>query len=142
MRRLMLDQKLKRRKAEDFKNEKDAVKKIIVRENSEDKRYKKYYKLNYHDKKHYDLWLNTDGMTIDYCAEVLRKFIEEKYGFKGTNKEGFIKNLLKFVSFTKFKTPVFNLAYDSSAICSSYVLDSKFLPDNKLTKSDNLPLLN
>ena len=97
MRRLMLDQKLKRRKAEDFKNENDAVKKIIARENSEDKRYKKYYKLNYHDKKHYDLWLNTDGMTIDYCAEVLRKFIEEKYGYKGAETKGFVSKVLKFI---------------------------------------------
>jgi len=97
MRRLMLDQKLKRRKAEDFKNKKDAVKKIIARENSEDKRYNKYYGLNYHDKKHYDLWLNTDGMTIDYCAEVLRKFIEEKYGYKGAETKGFVSKVLKFI---------------------------------------------
>ena len=53
-----------------------------------------------------------------------------------------IKKRLKLVSLMKFITPFFSVAKEFFAISSSNVLVSKFLPDNKLTKSANLPRLN
>lgn len=72
-RRLMLDKRV----AEKFKDEKDAIKQIIKREQSERLRYKKYYNLDYMDKKHYDLWIDTTKSNVELIVERILKFLQD-----------------------------------------------------------------
>lgn len=73
-RRLMLD----KRKGELFKDKKEAIKKTAQREKSERKRYKKYYSLDYHQKKHYDLWLDTSKLNIESVTDKLMNFLKKQ----------------------------------------------------------------
>ena len=58
--------------------EKEILKKVKQRDKSERDRYEKYYGINFHDKKFYDLWLDTNNMTIDDCAVEIRKVLKKK----------------------------------------------------------------
>ena len=62
-----------RRDDEKSKSLKDLVGKIKEREDSERKRYKKLYKIDYHDKKLYDLFIDTTKLDV---GEVSRKVLE------------------------------------------------------------------
>ncbi|MBT4540960.1 AAA family ATPase [Candidatus Woesearchaeota archaeon] len=78
IKRLKLDKKLNRRKEEDLKDEKDMMEKIKLREDSERKRYMKYYGIDYHEKRFYDYWLNTDKYSIEECADKILEYIKKK----------------------------------------------------------------
>jgi predicted cytidylate kinase len=71
--RIMSD---KTRVGEKYKNIKDAVEKLKKRKVSDDKRYKKYYKLDIFDKKHYDLLMDTTEITPDEVADKIINFIK------------------------------------------------------------------
>lgn len=53
--------------------------KIIERENSEMKRYKLYYGIDYSDTSIYDLVINSDNMGADEVAEVIYDSVRAKY---------------------------------------------------------------
>ena len=55
------------------KNIKELIKKIKQREQSERKRYKELYKIDYHDKKLYDLMIDTTKLSV---KEVIEKIME------------------------------------------------------------------
>ncbi|MFH1439028.1 MAG: cytidylate kinase family protein [Candidatus Woesearchaeota archaeon] len=82
LRRIKLDLSKKRRGEEYLKDreqtDKEILDKVKEREDSEAKRYMKYYNIDYRKKELYDLWLNTDGMTIDGCAEEIKRILKEK----------------------------------------------------------------
>lgn len=66
------------RKEEKIENFSDMVKKTKERTNSEKLRYKKYYGIDYHDKKHYDLVIDTSIISIDDVAKKIIEFIKNK----------------------------------------------------------------
>lgn len=66
------------RKQERFKDIKELVKKIKQRQTSEIKRYKQYYNLNYHDKKNYDLIIDTSNLTPDVIMKKIIDFTRKK----------------------------------------------------------------
>ncbi len=81
IRRIRLDLSKNRRNEEaikDEKGDKDILKSIKNREDSEKERYLKYYCIDYHQKKHYDFWLNTDGCTVEECADQIIAFLKRK----------------------------------------------------------------
>lgn len=62
-----------KRSDEKSKNIKELIKKIKQREQSERKRYKELYKIDYHDKKLYDLMIDTTKLSV---KEVIEKIME------------------------------------------------------------------
>lgn len=60
-----------------FHSEADVLKGIVDRQDSEVKRYIKYYKINYLDEKNYDFVLDTN-MPIDQVIEKVLKFLKSK----------------------------------------------------------------
>ncbi|MCH8067459.1 MAG: (d)CMP kinase [Nanoarchaeota archaeon] len=62
-----------KRSDEKSKNINELIKKIKQREQSERKRYKELYKIDYYDKKLYDLMIDTTNLSID---EVIEKIME------------------------------------------------------------------
>ena len=62
-----------KRKEEKSKNAKELIKKINQREQSERKRYKEIYSIDYYDKKLYDLIMDTTDLSI---SEVIEMVIE------------------------------------------------------------------
>jgi len=62
------------RKDEDSKDIKEIIKKINEREQSERKRYKQYYDVDYYDEKLYDLIIDTTNISVN---EVINKIIEK-----------------------------------------------------------------
>lgn len=75
-RRIFNDTKEIRRK-EKFSSLEELIQQIKKRRACEIKRYKKYYNVNIHDKKNYDLYLNTTNMTIEEEVVFLIKEIEK-----------------------------------------------------------------
>ncbi len=73
--RIYKDKKESRR-TEQFSDIKEFAKKIQERKDSEIKRYKEYYGINHHDKKNYDIYLDTTGMTINEEINSLLKEIK------------------------------------------------------------------
>lgn len=65
------------RKDEGFQDEKELVKQIKQRTDSEKKRYKKYYNIDYHDKKHYNLIIDTSNITAKKAAEKIIEFTKK-----------------------------------------------------------------
>lgn len=66
------------RSSEGFTTFKDLIKKIKQRTNSEKKRYKQYYNLDYHNKKHYDLVIDTSKVDIDNVVKKIIDFTKNK----------------------------------------------------------------
>jgi cytidylate kinase len=66
------------RKEERAENIREIVEKIQRREESEKKRYQKYYQLNPYDKKHYDLVIDTTHISAEEAAEKVIQFIKER----------------------------------------------------------------
>ena len=66
------------RKEESYKDIKELAKKLNQRQASEIKRYKKYYNLNYHDKKNYDLIIDTSNLTPDTIVKNIIGFVKKK----------------------------------------------------------------
>lgn len=66
------------RKGEHFSNLLKTKKEIKERANSELKRYKKYYGLNYLDKKNYDYILDTTNLNVKQATDKIIKFIKKK----------------------------------------------------------------
>ncbi len=71
------------RQTEKFSSLEELAKKIQERKNSEIKRYQKYYGINHHDRKNYDIYLDTTHMTVkeevDYLMKEIRKFQKKNY---------------------------------------------------------------
>ena len=63
-----------KRDDEKSKSLKELIKKIRQREKSERKRYSKLYKIDYHDRKLYDLVIDTTDLSI---SQVIEKIMEE-----------------------------------------------------------------
>ncbi len=68
-----------RRQQEKSKNLKEAMGKIKKREESEKKRYKKYYKVDYLDKKLYNFVVDTTKFNPNQVVDKIMKFIKQKY---------------------------------------------------------------
>ena len=64
------------RKDEKSKNVKELIKKINQREQSERKRYKKLYSVDYYDKKLYNLIIDTTNLSINEVVEKIMKAIK------------------------------------------------------------------
>lgn len=62
-----------KRKHEQYKDINESVEKIKTRINSEDKRYKEYYNINYQDRKNYDIIINTTKTTPEEVVEMIIK---------------------------------------------------------------------
>jgi len=62
------------RKDEDSKDVDEIVEKIKAREQSERKRYKQYYDVDYYDERLYDLVVNTTSLSVE---EVVNKIVEK-----------------------------------------------------------------
>lgn len=55
-----------------------TVRNIQRRKESEIKRYRKLYKINPYNKKHYDAYLDTTGLTLEQAADAVIHFIKSK----------------------------------------------------------------
>jgi predicted cytidylate kinase len=66
------------RKDEQAGSVNEVMEKIKIRNESEKKRYQKYYKLNPHNKKHYDLVVDTSKITAEEAADKIVRFIRNK----------------------------------------------------------------
>jgi predicted cytidylate kinase len=64
------------RKDEKSKNIKELIKKIDQREQSERKRFKKLYSVDYYDKKLYNLIINTTNLSINEVVEKIMKAVK------------------------------------------------------------------
>ena len=64
------------RKDEKSKNVKELIKKINQREQSERKRYKKLYNVDYYDKKLYNLIIDTTNLSINEVIEKIMKTVK------------------------------------------------------------------
>ncbi len=67
-----------KRQQEKSKSLKDAISNIKKREESETKRYKKYYGVNYTDKKLYNFIIDTTKLTPTQVVEKIIKFVKSK----------------------------------------------------------------
>lgn len=79
--RRIYNDKEETRQTEKFSSLKELAEKIQERKNSEIKRYQKYYGVNHHDKKNYNLYLDTTNMTVkeevDYLMKEIKKHLQE-----------------------------------------------------------------
>ncbi len=75
--RIWKDIKENKRGVERFGSEKEVLAGILKRQNSEVKRYKKYYDLDYLDEKNYDFVLDTSKLNIEESIEETLKFIDD-----------------------------------------------------------------
>jgi CMP/dCMP kinase len=66
------------RKEESYNDIKELTKKLKQRQASEIKRYKQYYNLNYHDKKNYDLIIDTSDLTPNSIVKKIIEFAKKK----------------------------------------------------------------
>jgi cytidylate kinase len=67
------------RKNESNNDIEDTVKKIKIRIDSENKRYKEYYGVDYHDMGNYDIVIDTTGIKPDEIVKDIIKIIDEKF---------------------------------------------------------------
>lgn len=68
------------RKAEGFKTLEECKESLDERENSDDKRYRKYYEINVRGKKNYDYYIDTTGMTIEENVDKIIDMIKKNFG--------------------------------------------------------------
>jgi len=68
-----------KRQHEHYKDIQDSINKIKTRINSEDKRYKEYYNIDYHDKDNYDIIIDTTDIEPEEIVNRLIKIIKEKF---------------------------------------------------------------
>jgi cytidylate kinase len=66
------------RSVEKFASIKDAEIALEEREQSDSKRYRKYYGIDAYDKRHYDIVVDTTGLSPDRVAEAIIEFIKAK----------------------------------------------------------------
>jgi cytidylate kinase len=66
------------RKAESFHSIKDAEKELVNRERSDHFRYRKYYRLDITDMKHYDLVIDTTKLTKKQIVERIMEAIKSR----------------------------------------------------------------
>lgn len=64
-----------KRQHEQYKDIQESIEKIKTRINSESKRYKEYYNLNYQDKKHHNLIINTTKLKPEEIVDKILKSI-------------------------------------------------------------------
>lgn len=65
-----------KRQHEQYKDIQESIEKIKTRLKSEEKRYKEYYNLNYQDKKHYDIIIDTTKITPDEVVNAITSKIQ------------------------------------------------------------------
>jgi len=68
----------KTRKTEEFSTLKEAVKGIEKRKQSDIKRYKRYYGIDVYDMNHYDLVVDSSGLTPNQAAEKIIRFVKRR----------------------------------------------------------------
>lgn len=67
-----------KRQHEQYKDIQESIEKIKTRIKSEDKRYREYYNMDYHDKKNYDLVIDTTNITVEQVLnKILKNIMEE-----------------------------------------------------------------
>jgi cytidylate kinase len=66
------------RKSEEYKSLKDAERELVNRERSDIHRYKKYYRLDITDMKHYDLVIDTTKLSKKQIVERILQAIKSK----------------------------------------------------------------
>jgi cytidylate kinase len=71
-----------KREAEKSKNINEVVKKIKKREDSERKRYKSYYKVDYHAKNLYDCVIDTTNLSIEEVTDKIIELVKNKKLYK------------------------------------------------------------
>ncbi len=71
-----------KRKEEKATNLKEMIKKIRQRQESEIKRYQKYYHLNPYNKTNFDLVLDTTKLTPEKIVEKILKFLKKQKPYK------------------------------------------------------------
>lgn len=77
--RILRDIQIKRlRKEETAKSLRETIENIKKREESEIKRYQKYYGINPYEKKHYDLVVDTTSISAEEAVEKIGEFIKKK----------------------------------------------------------------
>ena len=67
-----------KRKQEESRNLKEVLNNVKKREESEKKRYKKYYGVDYLDKKLYNFIMDTTKLTPEEVVEKIMKFVKSK----------------------------------------------------------------
>ena len=65
-----------KRKDEESKSITELIKKIKQREQSERKRYEKLYKIDYYDKKFYDLMIDTTNLSIEEVVDNIMEVVK------------------------------------------------------------------
>lgn len=68
-----------KRQHEHYKDIQDSINKIKTRINSENKRYKEYYNIDYHDTNNYDIIIDTTDIKPDKIINSIIKIIKEKF---------------------------------------------------------------
>lgn len=66
-----------RKEGEKFKNENEAKKDMLEREEINRKRWLKYYGFDYADKRNYDYCINTDSMSAEETAEYIISLLKK-----------------------------------------------------------------
>jgi len=66
-----------KRQHEQYKDVIDSINKIKTRINSEDKRYRGYYNIDYHDKTNYDIVIDTTNIKPDEIVNKILKIINQ-----------------------------------------------------------------
>ncbi len=67
-----------KRQHEQYKDIQESIEKIKTRINSEDKRYKGYYNLHYHNKDNYDIVIDTTNLTIKQVLNKILNFLNHE----------------------------------------------------------------
>lgn len=66
------------RKDEQYPGEEEAIKYITQRAESEKKRYKRYYNIDFPAKKDFDLWIDTTDENPTAVSQMIKKLIDKK----------------------------------------------------------------
>ncbi len=67
------------RKTEVFNTLEECKKALIVRERSDNKRYRKYYGIDVRDRKNYDYWIDTTDLTVKQTVDRVIKLMEKDF---------------------------------------------------------------
>ncbi|UCD07678.1 MAG: cytidylate kinase family protein [Candidatus Aenigmatarchaeota archaeon] len=67
------------RKVEKFNNLEECKKALVVRERSDNKRYRKYYGIDVRDRKNYDYWIDTTDLTVKQTVNKIIRLMEKDF---------------------------------------------------------------
>jgi len=66
------------RKTERFKSLEEVRKALAERERSDERRYRKYYNLDVHDRKNFDLFIDTTNIPVEEVVGRIMEFLEKR----------------------------------------------------------------